>query len=477
MSKQLGFKGIAKTKAAPAKKYVAKAIDIGASDAEIATGTYLDANFGRLAQAELYWYCYMQHPWIRACVDLNSNAVSQEGFAIAPVDGSNPKPLDDEDDERVPLINTWFQNGFVGMSSRSALVAMNCDLEIFAASYWLKKRDTQGDKMIYLERLNPRLVEPVLSEDGTEIASYMLKKPVSQTPSGTITSVQDAKKLNAKDVIRFKRTGGGDPVLGSPSLLESLDLTAAIDFAIREHRKSFFKNGMVPGTIISSADADEDATSALIKSLKAKTGAKNAYKTTVAMGDWKVQALAQTGKNDVDFEKGTGISRDEICAVFTVPPGKLLFSNNSLGASGKAEDDETFQQECVLPREEMIYEQITEYILKQEFGIDDLKLIPQRRAQLKFERIDAAMKLVQCGGTGNEARELVGLEPIDDPEMDLPRFDKHTGMTADGDVPTPQGGKTPAQPQQNGNGEGNIKPNEVAPKGQKGKSRSLGAWY
>jgi hypothetical protein len=108
--------------------------------------------------------------------------------------------------------------------------------------------------------------------------------------------------------------------------------------------------------------------------------------------------------------------------VYRVPPGKLFVNDGALGSAGKVEDDATFQQNAVLPLEECIYEALTLQLLSQEFAIADLEMIPKRRATLRIDMFEAAEALVKFGGTANESRALVNLQPLADEGMDKALF-------------------------------------------------------
>jgi hypothetical protein len=412
---------------------------VGAADSDILVGTIADANTNRLPNHELYWYAYEKHPWIRSCVRLIANSVAQEGFTVATQDGADFSSQRDNEDPRVKEIGTFFRYAFNGKSFRYMLKCLTVDLEVFGVGYWLKRK--QGD-LLWYERLDPRTITPKLNDDRTAIEVYKQKKSAVDT-AGIVVDATSSKDIPAKDMIRFVLEGG-DTVLGGPSPLEALDLTMALDLNIRKHRNSYFINGAVGGTYILLPKANEEQAKAYQKQLNAtKIGVRNAYSTFVIAGEGAtVQKFMESGKNDVDFRQGTEITRDEICAVYSVPPGKLLFSDGALGSSGKNQDDDTFQRDCVLPIEELIYETLTSEILLKEFGIDDLVLVPRRRNAVRLDRFDAALKLVQFGGTGNQALDLVGLPTQPDPAMDKPLFIMHTGATVGDD----EAGSTDAPP-------------------------------
>lgn len=421
------------------RRIVAKAAGVGASDSSILAGTIADANAQRIADPEQYWYLYKKHPWVRTCVRIIANAVAQEGFSVAIIEGEDARPLTDEDDSRVGEIHAFFRNAFTSKRARTfrqAIKALSVDLEVYGYGYWRRQR--AGKTLVGLERLDPRLIEPKLNAAKTDIEAYVLRKnKLSQT--GVIVEQVSSDKIPAEDVVFFSLDEGGDAVLGSPSPLESLDLTLAMDLNVRQHRNSFFRNGATTGNVLINKEGDEDQVKAAEKQLlSTKVGPGRAYKNLLLAGDWDVKSLMQSGKHELDFLKGSELARDEICGVYGIPPGKLIVTGGALGSAGKGEDDDTFEQECVLPLEELIYETITSEILQKDFGIEDLALVPKRRNALRIDRIKAAQGIVTCGGTGNEARAMIGLPPVSDPQynMDAPLFITHTAPTVADDEPT-----------------------------------------
>jgi hypothetical protein len=242
-----------------------------------------------------------------------------------------------------------------------------------------------------------------------------------------------------------------------------------MDLNIRKHRNSFFKNGAAVGNVLVNKECNEDDFRNAEKAmLSLHIGPGGAYKNLLLAGDWEVKSLMQSGKNDLDFVKATEIVRDEICSVYCVPVSKIVNVAGSMGQAGKGEDDETYNQECVLPIEELIYEKITQNILCGELDVEGYEIVPKRRNAMRYDRIQAAKDLVTCGGTGNEARAIIGLAPISDArfEMDAPLFVAHTAMTVGDDEPTKQ---DPNQNQGDLNAANDKQDDGVAKSGTKGK--------
>lgn len=419
----------------------------------------------RLPAFDTYWLLYQKHPWVAACVNLIANTVSSDGYCVQPIGEGTADDL--KGDARVAQLDEFFRGTFVGkVTLRRALFALVVDLCVFGCGYWRKKR--VGGKTLFLERQDPRFVLPKPNQDRTEIESFVIRKRTRIDGFDGMTVENDpvfvkGEPVDPKDMIFFT-LGGGDQLLGAPSPLEHLDHTIGLDLAIRKHRQAFFNNGAVPGGILSLPKANRDQAREVEERInKNKRGPDNAYSIWVMNGESSYQSRGiEAQAKDIDFAKGSELNRDEVCAVYHVPPGKLLFSGGALGSAGKAEDDATFQEQCVLPLEEAIYEILTRDLLAAEFDMDDIELAPQRRHSLRLDMFDAAEKLVKIGGTGNEARLLVNLKKMDDPkfEMDVPLFIGATGQGLASDEATTN--ETPENDQLEG--AKNANENEVAQK-------------
>lgn len=461
------------------------------TDVQMLAGTLADLSAKQIGDSETYWRLYLKHPWIRTCVDLISNAVAQEGYDVHPVDEAQDL---EEDDERVKQIHDFFRIAFVGKNNtfRKAVNALVTDDQTFGAGYIRKKYgQVDGQKtLVGLERLNARYMVPRLTEDRTQI-DYFTFLPSKPEASGFSGAVQEAaqqisaingnrgERIPSDEIILFSSGCGGDDVLPSPSPLEALDLTAAMDMNVRRHRNSFFENGAAVGNVLCSNNAtDQQVMDAQKKLTMHHVGSRRAYRNMALGGDWKILNLMQGGKHEIDFIKGSSLVMEEICAVYKIPPSKLRDVSGAMGQSGKGEDDEAFEQECVLPIEECLYETLTLEILHKEFGIDDLRLVPARRNRLHLDRFPAAVNGSKIGMTGNELRDLVGLPKVDDPKMDIPLFLGATAGNVAQDEPA-----APAQPPQPQDGdvttpdEATHADNEVGANASKGFIRRKARWY
>ncbi len=410
-----------RTPKAKATVAVAKAISLagGGISGDATVASVVGGGSARISEMEVYWMLATKHPYVNGCVTLIADAVAAEGWSVAPVDGDEARPLTADVDPRVGDIRAFFRVCYPNSTDRGMRRAIAVDIEAFGVSYLRKKR--AGKLVVALERLDPRTVSAKLSADSKSIEAYLIRQ---RAASNVVTNPAAIEIVPPEDVIMISMTGG-DPLAGLPSPLEALDLTVATDLATRRFREAFFRSGAKAGSILINKSANIDQVQAAEKMLMAsKAGAENAYKTWLLAGDWVVESLAKAGDNDADFVKATGLNREDICTVYKVPVGMLTFSGSAIGSSGKGDDRDFFEEFAVLPIEELIYETLSLRLLRDEFGIEDLRMIPKRRNRVRTSRFASAALGVKFGMTGNEARELVGLPPIIDDRftMDTPLF-------------------------------------------------------
>lgn len=405
----------------------------------------------RVPDLEIYNWLATKHPYVNSCISLIADTVAAEGFDIVPSDMDDAKPLSSDDDERVKDLYAFFRLAFPQTTFRAARRTISIDLNSYGFSLLRKKRANQT--IAALERLDPRTVTAVLSPDRTTIDRYVVRpRQISQLQ----TDPYVATAIPAEDVILFT-CGGGDPITGSTSPLEALDLTIAVDFAARKFRQKFFTNGGVPSMVVTMPESDDEQVKKVGNSLrKEKSSVDNAYKIWLLAGaDIKVTAMSESGKNEGDFIKMSGLNREDVAGVYHVPVGMITYTANSLGSAGKGDDRMFFEQFAVLPQEEQIYEAFTLALVRDEFGIDDLALVPKRRGKIRTDLFESALMAVKFGGTGNEARRIVNLPAITDTkyDMDAPLFIGASKMGVVADEPVNPSGDTGQEPTTNGPGD------------------------
>ncbi len=387
----------------------------------------------RVPDLEVYWMLATSHPYVNTCITLIADAVGSDGWDVAPSDAEEARPLSPSDDSRVGAIRTFFENASATTTERARRFQLAFDLRTYGFAALRKKR--AGRTIVALERVDPRTLTARVNAAGTEILAYIIRR---RSASGVWDPTYVPDVVKPEDIVFFS-SSGGDALSSFASPLEALDLTLAVDMSQRRYREAYGRLGSKVGLVMSGEDISEDDFMKAKEEIRtSRTGADNAYKTLLLPGKWNLLNKPQAGKDDADFINGAKLNREDVCGVYRVPVGMVTYSGNALGSSGKGDDREFFETFAVLPCEELIYERLTMAILRDEFGIPDLSIVPKRRNRVRLDRFQSAQLLVQFGGTGNEARRLANLPAIDDPkyDMDAPLFiTAHSAQGVIGDEP------------------------------------------
>jgi len=365
-----------------------------------------------VSDMDTYWMLFCKHPWVRTCVSYIAEAVAAEGFSIIPVDGVTAAPASEREDERLGQLHQFFANCTPNSTFTDLRLSTAIDLRVHSVAYWRKDRVSKRGLPRFFERIDPRIIRPRLAKDRKSIDGFVIR---SVENGGLVGADAKVEIVDPNDIVFFKMAGG-DPLLGMPSPLEALDITIDQDWKIRNHQRAFFRNGGVSGRVILMKGITPEAARKLTKELKAeKTGVEAAFADLCLAGDniEVKESSASSGKNELDFLKGSEAARNEIAAVFKVPVGMLAFAAGALGSAGKEQDDDSFQRYAVLPVERAIYDTLTRDVLVGDFGITDLRLVPQRLQQIRLDRFGAAKTSLEAGATVNEARAIVGLPSVD----------------------------------------------------------------
>ncbi|MDB5069609.1 MAG: phage portal protein [Candidatus Eremiobacteraeota bacterium] len=374
---------------------------------------------------DVYAMLSVKHPTVYACITLIADAVASEGWEIVPRGHRGAQPANAQTDPRVAA-NIADANDFFAMASphetdRARNRGIAADLKTFGFAALRKKRANIEGKPVLaaLERVDPRTISIRLNAAGTAVDSYLIKR---RSNGALATSTSMTEIVPPADIVFFT-SSGGDPITGFTSPLEALDLTLATDLAQRRYRETYCRTGAKPGLVLTSDTYDEDAFKVTEEQiLKQRTGAANAYKTLLLPGGWKMVNVPSAGGDDADFVEATGLNREDITGVYRVPMGMVVFAGNALGSGGKGEDREFFERYGVLPVEELIYERLTISVLRDEFGITDLEMVPKRRNAMRADRLDDALKMVQVGFAGDDVRTFLNAPRTELPGMQTPLF-------------------------------------------------------
>lgn len=229
------------------------------------------------------------------------------------------------------------------------------------------------------------------------------------------------REYAAADVIFFKLPDPTNPARGL-SPLESLDLSLATDLSAAKYNEAYFRNGAKAGMVFSAQGLSEHEIRRNREWIKNEyVKPENAHKPMFLLGSIELVRDGNRAQNDMEFINLRSFTREDICAVYSVPISKLLVKDGSLGQAGKMSDDITFRADTIGPLQTKVYESFNRQLMKRDFKTMPL-LIPPRQEKIRLDLLEAAKSLVQVGGTGNESRAILHMPEIDHPTMKLPLF-------------------------------------------------------
>jgi phage portal protein BeeE len=391
--------------ATPAKKSLE--LDIASNTIQgFIGGSSVDQQISKnLSQAELYWYFANHHPWIGSATGLIARTIAGAGYNIV-APGSDRDQGDVDKDPRVIALRVFLDQPNPDQSIEDLVEEISLDRDVPGKFYVHKLRLPNG-QLVGLERIDSRTCAPLLSADGKSISKFVQKTRVN---GKVVTTTYDPK-----DIIFGKLAGGAD-ITGRTSLIDQIDLTLAVDWGARKSEAGRFKNGVRAGMVLVNKTASKDQLEHNRKTMEeSRSGADNAHRPMALAGDWSVEfPPAQNEENTGQQDR----ARQEICAIYHVPESKLMTTEGTLGGNGKESDDQTFQEECVLPRARYIWRTLSRAIMA-EFGITDLAIVPKAKYQLRMSAVPVAVQLLQAGGSINEARDLIELPKSAAKDVDL----------------------------------------------------------
>lgn len=426
----------------------------------------------RHADKALYYSLYTKHPFVYGCVELICQTAAQDRHTYPADDdkiasnggkkqgkptempasgGIGKAKVTDDDDDLEPgsssndpsLDGVEFLEQFFGSVNpfenfQDLLQAIYRDLLISGEAYILKQRN--GAKIVSLtddgsldsEEAGVGRRTRVVSDTGEPVVA-LYRVPSRDTwavpgPDGYPKVYRQRadgggyREYAKEDIVFIRLPDPNDPSHGL-SPLEALDLTLATDLQAARYNEAFFRNGAKAGLILSMQGASEPEIRRNREWVHTEyVKPENAHRPMLLLGNVEMVRDGNRAQNDMEFLELRRFTREEVCAVYSVPLSKLLSEGGSLGQAGKMSDDITFRADTVGPLQSRVYENINRQLMLPEFP-DKPRLIPPKQEKIRLDLLEAAKSLVMCGGTGNEARSILHLAPFPEDElMNLPLF-------------------------------------------------------
>ena len=173
---------------------------------------------------------------------------------------------------------------------------------------------------------------------------------------------QETFDLKPNQVIHFKNFNPVSDLRGMGTL-DAARIAADTDIAAREYNRMYFANSARPDIVLEYPTALTVEQEKRLKEAweQDHKGANKQFKTAIASGGLKISAF-QISQRDMEFMEQRKFSRDEIMAIFRVPPIVLGIAEVTTYASAKAAAY-SFALRTIKPKMQRILDTLNEYFL------------------------------------------------------------------------------------------------------------------
>ncbi|MBI4063481.1 MAG: phage portal protein [Elusimicrobia bacterium] len=306
---------------------------------------------------EIFNQMYEQTSWVRAVVGVICKAVTARGYALVP---SKPNA----DPKNAETLQEFFSNCNPNDTFLEILDDVARDVYVFGSGFLEVVYGSDG-KPRELWNLDATTVR-VKADDHGSIMGYI------QMPRFSSTRNQTGKvEFEPKEVIHFKLGTKGATLYGL-SPLASLILPITVDKFAQVYNRAFFINGAkIRGAFIMK-DATPEQVERNREYMKARAQNPDlSHSDLVLEGDIEFKQIS-TNQKDMEFLELREFTRNEILAVYGVPPGKVsIIETGNIGAGTGEHQTQTFYEETILPFQMRVAEKITKHVIRQGFGITD----------------------------------------------------------------------------------------------------------
>ena len=331
---------------------------------------------------------YKQHPYVYACVQAIAQNIAQvpSGFWKGENQVERPQVLD-------RLGN--------GLSWEDLVEAVFVHLGLSGNAFVWLDPITARERLVRLWPVDK--IKPVI--EGGILAGWRIRVGNSD------------RVVEVDEVVQWKYFNPYDSVLGL-SPMEAAKGSVDQDYWASQFNEEFFKNSAEPGGILNIEDnlPDQDYKRLLAQIEKRHKGQGNRHKMMLLDGGKATYTSTGGSHKDMEFLPQRKYSREEICAVFKVPPievGILEYANYSNGNAQMRQ----FWTKGLFPKMTM-FESIVNRRLLPRLNLGDLRFYFDRDniPDLAFEfdaKVESAEKLVGLGFSPQEVSEKfdLGFEP------------------------------------------------------------------
>lgn len=354
-----------------------------------------------IANVPLFYELYRTHTDVRRCVQEISQTTGKDGFEITDLEGN---PI--EDGQALEIRDALMAGS--GFEKLKATIVR--DVLVGGQAYVLGLFNSMGQRCGW-QVLDPRTVGIVADKFGNVVRYVQV--------------VKGETKVYLPDEIRTlcDEVDPDNEVLGL-SKVQTLIYDVSADIEAARSNWAFFKNGGVPGTIITVDTTNEAEIKAAVEQFRTNySGGINRHKVMIGP---KVKDVKQIGSSnkDMEFLGLRGFTPEKVSAAFGVPKTILGYSD---GVNYSTSDNQyrKYIENTIRPTADLLSAFFTRLI--REGWEDDsirFKFLDHHAFDLD-EKVARCEKLIGIGGiTVNEIRKELGYEQYADSMADTPLVKK-----------------------------------------------------
>ena len=338
-----------------------------------------------------FLHVYSSHPWVYVCVDVIARSVASVPFSIYR-DGKEDKESDIA--RLFTLINPY-------TTQFDFWYRLVTDLEV-TGNYFAEIEFSNG---------KPVALHPMCPANVT-----IVPDPVKRVKAYEYTANGMTVSLPADKVIHLYFPSPVDPFWGMSPLMPLMS-SLVTDIYARNYNKTFFENNAQVDAVLETDEiiTKEDADTIREMWQRAYSGPRKHHSVAVLWGGLKYKDVG-TKPKDANFLELTKAIRDEILAVYGVPPAVVGVYEYSNYANARAQY-KAFWANTVGPLIMKLEQMINEFIISRfseglvgRFQTEKVTALIEE----EMEQVDIDAKLVETGlATINERRALRGLPPVE----------------------------------------------------------------
>ena len=288
-------------------------------------------------------------------------------------------------------------------------------LLISGNSYMLKDKEFGIPKELYLLRPDRIIIKSSSSVIPDNYCYKVDNKTIAEYPVDKLTGYSQLKHIKLWNPL--DDFYGASPIQTAAYNIDQHNLAGL-------HNVGLLKNGCTPSAMLKFQPKDETGMSAtltdeqramILEDLEFRfRGSNNSGRPMLLEGDFEYQQLGLNPK-DMDFLELMNMSAREIALVFGVPAQLVGIADQTY--ANVAEARLSLYEETIIPLLDRIESDLNEWLtplydgdLRIAYDLDSIPAMSEKRKQIF---VNVSQGVQQGILTRNEARERLGLEPID----------------------------------------------------------------